>query len=145
MPEVGQGCAIAHGSGGCAQAPLENLCRIRAGDRAHCVEGEGEALADHLPNGWKVEQLLHKVGISGNRIEHFDRHSAKLGRADGVDVDVVRIDDAIAVDRERVGMDRVRHFLRRGAAIAHIIFDAEILVRASGIMAGRQKQTTERA
>ena len=145
MAEVGQGGAVHHRAGRCAQALFENFGRIGAGYRAHRIEGEGEAAGDHRPDRGEIEQAFHQRGIAGDRIDHFDGHGAQLAGPQRVDIDVSGVEDAIAVDRQGPRVDRVGHLLWGWPAVRHIIFDAEILVRPAGIMAGRQHQSAKGA
>ncbi len=58
--------------------------------------------------------------------------------AERVEIDVGRIDRLVGGDRFRAREDRVGDLLRRRAAVADVVFDAEIAVGAAGIVAGRE-------
>ena len=145
MAEIGQRSAIHHRASRGAEATLENLHRIGAGDRAHAVEGKGEAAGDLRADGGEIEQAFHQFGIGGDGIDHFDGHVAQLAGADRVDIDIGGFQDFVAVDHQRSRGDGIGHLFRCRTAIADIIFDAEILVRAAGIVAGRQDEAAKGA
>ncbi len=87
----------------------------------------------------KSNNVLHQLCIVADRIDYLDRHPGRHRRFfDHIDVDHADIRDLVAVEIARVlREDRVGDLLRRRAAIADIVFDAEILVRPAGIVAGR--------
>ena len=84
----------------------------------------------------EIEQGFHQRLIVGDRVDHLDRHFAEPAVAEGAEVDILTIENPISVDRLRIGEDRVGDLLGRRAAIAGIIFDAEIAMRSAGIVAG---------
>ena len=63
-------------------------------------------------------------------------------QADVIEIDVVVVEHAIAVNLRGAPVDRLGHPLGRRAAIADIELDAEIAVRSARIVAGRQDQAT---
>ncbi len=86
----------------------------------------------------EIEQRLHQRGIVGDRVDDLDGHVARLLRADAAEVDVGRVLDQIAVEHLGPREHRIGDLLRRRAAIADIVLDAEIAVRPAGIVAGRR-------
>ncbi len=91
----------------------------------------------------EIEQALHQLGVVLHRVDHLDRHAAGLDRANAREVDVADIGDLVFADLLGVGEDGVGDLFRRRAAIADIVFYAEILVRTAGIVAGRQHQAAK--
>ena len=71
--------------------------------------------------------------------------SSSVDGAQPVDVDVGRVRDVVGVDRLGAGENRVGDLLRRRAAGADVVFDAEIAVRSARIVARRQDDAAERA
>ena len=126
-----------------AEPVFQDLLGIGAGHGVHGVERHAEAALEHRADRVEIEQRLHQFGIVGDRIDHLDRHAARLDGADRVEVDRADVGDLVARDRLGAGEDRVGDLFRRRAAIADIVLDAEILVRAAGIVAGRQDDAAE--
>src|SRR6185437_15242822 len=89
-------------------------------------------------------QRLHQGSIVGDRIDHFDGHAAGLLRPDLGEVDIGGIIAEVALDRLGAGKNRVGDLLRRRPAIADIVLDAEIPVRAARIVRGGEDDATER-
>ena len=145
MAKVRQGRAVHHRALRRAEPLFENLDRIGTSHRAHRIEGEGESVRNLRADRGEIEQAFHQVGIGGDGIDHIDSHAAQRGRADRVEINVGGVEDLVAFYRQGALDDRVGHFFRRRAAIADIIFDAEIFVRAAGIVAGRQDETAKGA
>ena len=146
MPaEIGQRHEVARGTLRRAEPVLQYLLGIRPRHRMHGVEAHAEAALEHGADRVEVEQALHQFGIVADRIDHIDRHAAGLHRAHLVDVDRVEIGNLVFADLLRALEDRIGHFFRRRAAILGVVFDAEILVRAAGIVARRQYDAAEGA
>ena len=143
--EVGLGLAVADGAGGRAQAVLEDLGGVGAGDGVHGVEGHGEAALEHRADRGEVEQRLHQLGVVGDRVDDLDGHAAEVAGADRVEVDVGGVEDAVFGDGFRAGVDRLGDLLRRRAAVADVVLDAEVLGRAAGVVAGREDDAAEGA
>ena len=99
--------------------------------------------ANMRADGREVEQGRHQRLVVGDRIEHLDRHPADLGGADAVEVEVGRVQGPVFADGLGAGEDRVGDLLRRRAAIADIVLDAEIAVRPAGIVAGGEDDAAE--
>ena len=142
--EIGKRCPVHHGAVGKAKHALENAMRIGSGDRSHGVELHGEAGVDQVADRVEVEQRLHQFGIVGHRVDHLHHHGAKPRLADATKVHVGRSGDAIAGDRPGALIDRVGELLGRRAAIAGIVLDAEVALRPTGIVAGRQDDAAKR-
>ena len=94
----------------------------------------GEQRADRV----EIEQRPHQRGIIGDGIDDLDARAVDRDLAERVEIDVARVDRLVGRDRFRAREDRVGDLLRRRAAVADIVFDAEIAVGAAGIMARRQ-------
>ncbi len=147
--EVGQGCPVQHGPRRSAQALFQDLRRIGAGDGAERVEHHAElsalvAAAEQRADLVEVEQAFHQLGIVGDRIDDLDRHAFQLGRAQPVEVDIRRFHRAVFGDLAGPLEYRVGDPLRRRAAVAGIVLDAEIAVGAALVVAGRQDDAAER-
>ena len=78
----------------------------------------------------EIEQRFHQLGIVGDRIDHLDRHARDLDRADPVEIDVGELTVRYWSIDLGAGKDRVGDLFRRGAAVADVVLDAEILGRA---------------
>ncbi len=143
--EVGQRHPVAHSAGGGAEAALEDLGGIGAGDGVHGVEGHAEAAGKERADGVEVEEGLHQRRVVVHRIDHVDAHAAVGLEADLVEVEVGGDQDAVFVDHPRAREDRLGDALWRGTAIPDVVLDAEVLGRPAGIMAGRQDDATEGA
>ena len=142
--EIGQRRAVLHGAGREAEALFQDFGGIRAGDGAHRVERHGEAALDRALDRGEVEQALHQRGIVGDRIDDLDRHAAHRHLAQRIEVDVIGLDGQPAADRLGVGVNRIGHLFRRGAAVRDVVLDAEVFVRAARVVTGRQDQAAQR-
>ena len=143
--EVGLRLAVEDGAGRGAQPVLEDLVGVGAGDGAHRVEAHGEAALEHRADRGEVEQRLHQLGIVGDRVDHLDGHAAEVAGAGRVEVDVGRVEDAVLGYGFGAGVDRIGDLLRRRAAVADVVLDAEVLGRPAGIVAGREDDAAEGA
>jgi hypothetical protein len=141
--EIGQWHEVQHRALARAETVFEDFLGIGAGHGAHRVEDDAEATGQQATDGVEIEKLLHQRGIVGDGIDDGDRHALDFMAAFEVEIDVVDVGDLVAVDRQGAGEDRVGDLFRRGAAIADIVFDAEIFGRAAGIVAGRQHDAAE--
>ncbi|MCY1231711.1 hypothetical protein D9M72_441710 [compost metagenome] len=141
--EVRQRNEVHHRALGCARAFLDDLLGVRPGDGAHGVEDDAEAARDQLADGCEVEQAFHQLGVVGHRIDDGHRHAVDLLRTFGIEVDVGDVRRLVAVDHLAAGIDRVGDLFRCRAAIADIVFDAEIFRWAAGIVAGREHNTAK--
>ena len=112
--------------------------RIGAGHRVHRVKAHAKARGEQAADRIEIEQRLHQRGIFDDGIDDIDRRALDLGRADRIEIDVGRIGDFVMVDGLGAREDRVGDFFGGRAAIADIVFDAEIAVRAAWVMARRQ-------
>jgi hypothetical protein len=86
---------------------------------------------------------LHEFGIIGNRINYGDFKSIDLLRTYAIQVYIFDVSGFIAVDSLAALIKCISVFFRGRAAIANIIFDAKIFVRAAGIMAGGKNQSSK--
>ena len=134
--EVGQGRAVADGARGGAEAVLEDLGGVGAGDGGHGVEGHAEAAGEHGADGGEVEERLHQLGVVGDGVDDLDGHVAELLGAEPVEVEVGGVEDLVFVDLLGALVDRLGDALGGGAAVADVVLDAEVLVRAAGVVAG---------
>ena len=136
--KIGQRRAVDHRPRARAELPLENGVGIGAGHRMHRVKTHFEAGGEQSADRVEVEQRLHQRRIFGDGVDDGDLGALDPGHADRIEIDDGRIGDSVMVDRLGVHKHRVGDFLRRGSAVADIVFDAEVAVRAAGIVACRQ-------
>ncbi len=134
--EVGQGGAVADGARRRAEAVLEDLGGVGAGDGGHGVEGHAEAAGEHGADGGEVEERLHQLGVVGDGVDDLDGHVAELLGADLVEVEVGGVEDLVLVDLLGALVDRLGDPLGGGAAVADVVLDAEVFLRAAGVVAG---------
>ena len=127
-----------------AEALFDDLHGIGTGNGAHGIDHDPETAGDQRADGGEIEQFFHQGGVIGNRIDHLDRQFVHLEAAHLVEIDIGGVGDFIAVDNLRAGIDRIGDLFRCGAAIADIVFDAEIFVRAAGIVAGGKHDAAKR-
>ena len=145
-PKSGSGVPLRTVPAGAPSSRLEDRLGIRAGDGVHRVEGQAEAAGEQGAQRVEVEQLAHQRGVVGHRVDHLDRHRAELLRADAAEVDVGRVERCrIRRSAQCLRVDRVGDLLRRRAAVGGVELDAEVAVRAAGVVAGRQDQAAEGA
>ena len=143
--EVLQRLAVDHRAGGRAELALEDGARVRPAHRAHGVEAHAVAGGEPGAHGVEVEELLHQLGVVGDRVDHLDRHAAERARAERVEVDVLaRVFDAVLGNLQAARVDRLGELLRGGAAVRCVVFDAEVALRPARVVAGRQDQAPER-
>jgi hypothetical protein len=77
--EVLQGHAVHDSAGGGAEAVLEDLGGIGAGDGVHGIQLHAElAAGEEAANGLEVEEAGHEVGVIGHRVQDLYPHLAKL-------------------------------------------------------------------
>ena len=65
--EIGQRVGIDRGARRGSETPLEDLPRIRPGDRVHRIEAQPEAAAEQIAQPVEIEDPLHQRGIIGDR------------------------------------------------------------------------------
>ena len=116
---------------------FKNFRAIWASHRVHRIECHRQA---RRADRGKIEQRFHQVGIVGDRVDHADHHAADMCVTHDVQIDIGGIDSQPTVDRQRARVDRLGHAFGRGAAIGDVVFDPEIFVGATGVVAGRQDQ-----
>ena len=147
VAEILQRRAVHHRSGREAEHPFQNGVGIGPGDRRHGIEAHAQSALHGGSNAVEVEQALHQQRIVGDRIDDFDQHRACRAvdgcGADLVEIDRDRIGDHVAVDGQRARVDRFGDLLGCGAAIADVVFDAEIAVRPAGVVACGEHEPTE--
>ena len=136
--EIGQWRAVHHGSGAGLQFALEDRVRIRAGHRMQGVEAHAEARCEQSADGVEVEQRLHQREVLRDRIDNLDLGPLDPDSPEAIDVHVRGVGDLVGGDRFGMGEDRLGDLLRGGSAGADVVLDAEIAVRAAGIVARRQ-------
>jgi hypothetical protein len=85
------------------------------------------------------------LGIVGYGIDDFHVQVFDALVAGRVDREVGRVADAVAGNHRAAFVDGFRQLLRCGAAVAGVVFDAEVAVRAAGVMTGRENDAAEGA
>jgi hypothetical protein len=148
--EVGERRAVDHRAARRAEPPLEDLHRVRPRDGVHRVEAEPErrpavGAGDEPPDRREVEQPLHERRVVGHRVDHLDRHGPHGVRAQRVERRVGRVERAVLGEGARARGHRVGERLGRGAAVAEVVLDAEVAVRAARVVARRQDEAAGRA
>ena len=128
---------------GRTQPPLQDFLSVGSGDSVHGVEAHTETRLEQGAQRVEVEQALHQLGIIGHGVDDFDLDAANFEGAQLVEIDRIDIGDLVGRDHLAAGIDRIRQLLGRWAAIFGIVLDAEILMRAAGIVACRQDEATE--
>ena len=139
--EIFEWCAIDHGSCGCTQLALQQGFGIRAAHRAHGVIAQGEAARKQLADGVKVKQAAHHFGIVGYGVNHQHLGAADVLAAQSVQADVGRIHGAYLTNDLGAFENRLGDLLRCGAAVGHVVFDAEVTLRTTGVVTGGQHDT----
>ncbi len=139
MPaEVGQRRAVDHRASAGFQLVLEDHMRVRPGHRVQAIETHPETRGEQSADGVEVEQRLHQREILRDGIDDLDLHPLDLDGPEAVDVDVRGVGDCVGGDRLGMAEDRLGDVLRGRSAGADVVLDAEIAVRAAGIVARRQ-------
>ena len=130
---------------GCDAKPVfEDFFCIRPGNGVHGVEAQvKQAGVDQRMDTVKVKQLLHQVGIVGDRVDDFDPHVTEAGFSGGVQVDILCIQCPVLRDRPAPGIDSVGDFLRCRAAVGGVVLDAEITVRPGRVVTGGKDDTAK--
>ena len=142
--EIGRRHGVDHRPLGRAKHALDDARGVGAGHRVHRVELHPEAGREQLADRVEIEELLHELGIVGDRVDNLDCHAADLGRADPAEVDVRRI--LVVVRRDLLGPRKhgFGDLLGRRPAVADVVLDAEVAVGTAGIMARRENEPAER-
>ena len=102
------------------------------------VETHAETRSEQSADRVEVEQRLHQREILRDWIDDFDLGLLDLDGPEAVDVHVSGVGDLVRGDRLGMAEDRLGDILRGGSAGADVVLDAEIPVRAAGIVARRQ-------
>mmetsp|Transcript_4390 Transcript_4390/g.7432 ORF Transcript_4390/g.7432 Transcript_4390/m.7432 type:complete len:284 (-) Transcript_4390:21-872(-) len=130
----------------------EDLVGVGTGDTVHAVEAHGEVLpVDELLDLAKVEQLLHKLHVELGVVYHVHRvlvqrafHSGEDGLAHGAGVyGLVALKQGILGDLEGLRKYFLGHVLEGRSSILPVELDSEVLVGASGVVAGREDDASE--
>ena len=140
-----QGRAIAHRAGGSAQQSFEEPFGIGAGDRMHGIEGDREIAAQQIGNLIEIKQALHQGDVVVDPINHLYLHAADLVAARALEADGRCFANAIALQVQAAGVDRIGERFGRGAAVGAIHFDAEVALGASRVVAGRENNSADGA
>ena len=116
--------------------------RVWASHGAHRIKPHAVSGFEHRFDRREIEQGFHQGGVIGDRVHHIDDHIAQMAAPDGRKVCVMRLQNMIFGDRQSVLIHCFGHGFGGRAAVGHVEFDAEILIRAAGVVAGRQDDAT---
>ena len=142
--EIGKRRRVDDRAVGCAEPLLQNLLGVGAGDRAHRVEANAITLLQPRSNAVEVEERLHKVGVVGDGVHNLHPHPLDPRLAGSVEVDVRNVGDAVLAKLTTPAEDGVGDVFGGRPAVGDVVFDAEIAVRAAGIVASRQDDSAAR-
>ena len=117
---------------------------VRACDGVHRVEAHPKAGAEQRAQSFEVEQRLHDRGVIRERIDDDDLCIAEVEAAFALEVYVRVIERAVIGDLKRLFVDARGDALRRGAAVANVVLDAEVGIHPTGIVTGGEHETAER-
>ena len=123
----------------------EDLRGIRSRHRRHRIETKPKTGFEQAPDAVEIEQLLHQFRVIVNRIDHFDLAWPEANAAQHIEIDIRRRDDFILGDPFRAGKHGLGQFFRRRPAISHIVFDPEVAVRPTWIVARAEDHAAEGA
>src|SRR5262249_30290975 len=95
------------------------------------------------PDGIEIEGRLHQPLIVGDGVDDLDVHRGNLRRAQAIEVDIARIGRPVLIDQLRPGEYRFGNLFGRRTAVADVVLDAEIAVRAARVVTRRQNDAAE--
>mmetsp|Transcript_11886 Transcript_11886/g.38768 ORF Transcript_11886/g.38768 Transcript_11886/m.38768 type:complete len:668 (+) Transcript_11886:489-2492(+) len=126
----------------------EDLLGVRALHAVHPVVHEAEVLArKERLDGPKVEHLLEQAHVVLDAVEDVDAEGAAAERVRARRGQVnfgQAAAELVLLDGGRVGVDEVRHLLRRRAAILAVVLDAKVLVDAARVVRRGEDEAAER-
>jgi hypothetical protein len=135
--EVRQRLTVHHRTRRRAEALLEDRLRVGARDRVHGVETQTETpAAEHLRQGLEVKQAFHELRVIAHGIDDLHLHAAQVEAALHGEIDVRCLAGQVVTDGEALAVDRVGYRLRGGTAVGAVELDAEVALRATGVVAG---------
>src|SRR5205085_8051772 len=141
--EIGKRLPVDDGAGGRAQAPLDDMARVRAGDGAHRVEEHAEAAPEEGAQVLEVEQPFHDRRVVFERVNDDDLGVAHAHAPHAFELDRRVFERAVLADGLRLGVDALGDGFGRGAAVLRVVLDAEVLVYAAGVVAGGEDESAE--
>ncbi len=137
--EVRQGFGAHHRTGLRAQPVLQDAHSIGPGDRVHGIEAHVEMpRVEQGVDAVEVEQGLHQGLVVGHRVDHFDAHLAEPCLSQVVDVHVGDLGDVVARKAQGGLVDGAGDRFRGRPAVGDVVLDAEVRVRAAGVVARRE-------
>ena len=143
--EVLERLAVHHRARWRTEPLLEDRLRVGPGDRRHAVVADAKATLEQRRDALEIEQLRHQLLVVGDRIDDLDRGIAEPGLAQS---SRGRGPPRPGSGTHRIccvrAIDRLGDLLGRRPAVPDVVLDAEVAVRAAGIVAGRQDQPAER-
>jgi hypothetical protein len=102
-----------------------------------------------MPSKRIVKPLANRArmasSVIGDRIDDLDLHSFELRRALAIQIEVRCVAGHVFGEHLRLGVNRFGDFFRGRATVADVVLDAEVAIRSTGVMAGREHDAAERA
>ena len=135
--KVWQRGAVDHGSRRCPQPFLQDFHGIGAGHRTHAVHPHPEPGAKHRPDRGKIEQAFHQRRIIGHRVHHIHHHRPQHLPPDPGQIDILRLDHLVFGNHLGAFKHRLGHRLWCRTTVRHVELHPEILIRPTGVVAGR--------
>lgn len=145
--EVGERYRVLYGSLRETERVDEDSTPVRTSDTVHTVEENFERvrmrLEEVLDEG-EVEDGFEELDVVRNGVDDLNVRGTVGEEALLREVDRGKFNDLVAGDRLRLLKDLVGDILRSRTAVRDVVLDAEIRVRASGVVAGGEKDTAIR-
>ena len=95
-------------------------------------------VAEQRADAVEIEQVFHQGGVVRHRVDNLDAGVAERHAFEGIEVDVLCAEDAVAGDLAGARENGLGDTLRCRAAVGGVELDAEVLVGAAGVVAGRE-------
>lgn len=145
--EVGERNRVLYGGFRETEGVDEDSAPVRTGDTVHTVEENFERvrmrLEEVLDEG-EVEDGFKELDVVRNGVDDLDVRGTIGEEALLGEVNRGKLNDLVAGDRLRLLKDLVGDILRSRTAVRDVVLDTEIRVRASGVVAGGEKNTAVR-
>ena len=117
---------------------------VGAGNRMHGIEAHGEqAGVEQCVDLIEIEQIFHEVRVVRYGIDDFHLHVFNPERSEGLQRKIARLGDMIRMNLTAALIDGLGDLFRRRPAVAGVVFDSEVALRAAGIVAGGQDDAAE--
>ena len=106
--------------------------------RPHGVQAQAEARSQQAPDGVEIKQAAHQVGVVSYRVNYLHRHALQRQDVQGIQRQVGAVAGVDGLQLQASLVDGLGQRLGRRAAVGHVVLDAEVALRAAGVVAGRQ-------